>query len=432
MEDDYKALVCVFLFGGMDGHDTLIPFDETSYTDYADDKVRGRMLGTYSGKGDDSRKRENLLKLNAAIDEREFGLPSNMPGLHALFNSGEAAIVANVGTLIQPTTAADLENPSFAVPKQLYSHNDQQSTWLAGEPEGARKGWGGTFADVFYDADVAVSNEFLSASVRGSTVFLSGDLVRPFQLTEKGFPEVRTLGRLAWQAERPGGGRVKYEMFKSHFRGEYSEGYSAIERDYAAAMQQSIDVGSRYSDALSGIAELGTEFPDTSLGGQLKVAAKSIAAREGLNAKRQVFFVGLGGFDTHSGHTGVLPKLQSEVDAAITSFHAAMGELGLNDDVILFTASDFGRTLSTGGDGTDHGWGNHHFVIGGSVDGGRIIGDIPPPVFGHQQDAGRGRLIPTLSVEQYAAGLGAWFGLSEDQLKAALPGLNADGLNLTK
>ena len=170
-----------------------------------------------------------------------------------------------------------------------------------------------------------------------------------------------------------------------------------------------------------------TTFGDNFLGRQLRAVANTIAIRDALTVNRQVFFVAVGGFDTHSGQVGSMPTMQREIDEGVVGFYRAMQELGLSNDVTLFTASDFGRTLSVNGDGTDHGWGGHHFVVGGAVQGGQIYGDIPPYELGHDLDAGNGRLIPTTSVEQFAEPLGRWFGLNDSEIAAALPNLSNFG-----
>jgi uncharacterized protein (DUF1501 family) len=185
----------------------------------------------------------------------------------------------------------------------------------------------------------------------------------------------------------------------------------------------SLDANDTLDSALQNGSPLSTVFPESDLGAQLRTVAQTIAVRETLGVARQVFFVGLHGFDTHSAQATNLPALQQDLGDSIAAFYTATEELGIANEVTTFTAADFGRTLTVNGDGTDHGWGGHHFVVGGAVNGGDIYGDIPVSQLGHGQDAGNGRLIPSASVEQFAAPLGSWFGLNEDELNAALPGL---------
>ncbi|MEM6485072.1 MAG: DUF1501 domain-containing protein, partial [Pseudomonadota bacterium] len=204
-----------------------------------------------------------------------------------------------------------------------------------------------------------------------------------------------------------------------------------LRRDLQNSYRNALETNAAYNAAQLGAPELGTAFPQTGLGSQLRGVANSISIRDQLGVSRQVFFVGIGGFDTHDNQAGSLPQLLSELDGAIGAFAEAMRELGQHSNVTLFTASDFGRTLAVNGDGTDHGWGGHQLVVGGAVAGTQILGTPAPPVFDHDLDAGGGRVIPGLSVEQFAAPLGSWFGLNNDELASALPSLgNFDSARL--
>ena len=210
---------------------------------------------------------------------------------------------------------------------------------------------------------------------------------------------------------------------RAHISGQNYRGDNLLVRDMANAFASALTTNDTYNAARRGAAPLGTAFPASPLGAQLRAVAETIALRQVLGVSRQIFFVGIGGFDTHSAQAQTLPGLLGEIDASVAAFSTAMRELGAQREVTLFTASDFGRTLAVNGDGTDHGWGAHHIVSGGAVHGQQIIGQAPPPTFDHPLDAGGGRLIPGLSVEQYAEPLGRWFGLSQDELDAALPAL---------
>ncbi len=223
------------------------------------------------------------------------------------------------------------------------------------------------------------------------------------------------------------GNPAQYELMRRHFEPEPNTTDSPLERDFVNAMGNALRNNEAYNAGASQTAGLSTAFPGGSLSDQLKAVSEAIAARDALNVNRRIFFIGLGGFDTHSNQVLELPPLQRELDTGITAFVNAMRELGVSEDVTLFTASDFGRTLAVNGDGTDHGWGNHHFVVGDAVNGRRILGELPPYDLAHALDAGGGRWIPTHSVEQFAAPLGRWFGLNETDLQAALP--NPDNFN---
>lgn len=422
----YKALVCLFLLGGMDGHDTLLPYDTGSYDRYA--KIRAPLLAQYGAlDGGSTRERGRLLALSPAnagdFGGRAFALPEELSGIKGLFDTGKAAIVSNVGPLIQPLGRAEFEAGSVPMPKRLFSHNDQQSTWQSSKPEGAQIGWGGQFADAVYLSGAANEPDFVTMTSLGNEVFLTGDVVRPYQLGLEGPVEIEALKFFEERRDETGGEDI-YQRFRGHFEAINFASSNLIERDIAQAMSGALDVNDRFNEALAAAVPLSTVFPASFLGQQLRAVAETISLRGALLVNRQVFFVALGGFDTHDNQATDLPGLQRQIDTAVTAFYQAMTELGLASDVTLFTASDFGRTLAINGDGTDHGWGSHHFVIGDAVAGGRIYGDVPPYDFGHDQDAGGGRLIPTTSVEEYAAGLGRWFGLNETELRTALPNLD--------
>ncbi len=425
---EYRALVCVFLLGGLDCHDTVLPFDSSSYAQYAG--VRGELLNQYANQsGGSTRQRDRLLALNTRSDfgGRQFALPEEFAGIKGLYDAGNAAIVGNVGPLIQPVSRLQVLDESAPLPKRLFSHNDQQSTWVSSEPEGARFGWGGRFIDSVLDSGGNLSRpEFSALTTLSDNLFVTGQQAVPYQVGVNGAARLEALQALSGRRNSPAG-EQRYQLLRDHFAAADLASSNLISADYARAMGSALATNELYDAALANTESLETPFPGGALGGQLRAVANTIAAREALGVERQIFFVALGGFDTHSNQALQLPALQRQIDESVVAFYAAMQQLQISDQVTLFTASDFGRTLAVNGDGTDHGWGGHHFVVGGSVAGGDIYGDIPPSVFGHSQDAGGGRLIPSLSVEQYAAPLGRWFGLSDMELADSLPNLPAFG-----
>lgn len=421
----YKALVCVFLLGGMDGNDTLLPFDDPSYERYG--QIRESLLNLYAAQpGGSSRDQSRLLELapaNAAdFGSRQFALPEQLSGIKNLFDNGNAAIVANVGPLIEPVDAQQFSLGTADVPARLFSHNDQQSTWQSSSPEGAQLGWGGLFGDAVFNAGAASEPDFVTMTSLGNEVFLTGNVIQPFNLGVAGPVEVSAL-EFFENAAADGGDAEAARLIRDHFRAMDFNRSNLFERDMASAMQGAIDINESFNEALEMGIPLATQFPGSFLGAQLRSVAETISIRNTLFVNRQVFFVAIGGFDTHDNQADDLPGLHTEIDQAVTAFYNAMVELGTVDEVTLFTASDFGRTLAVNGDGTDHGWGNNHFVVGGAVNGGQIYGQVPEYDFGHSQDAGNGRFIPTLAVDEYAATLGRWFGLTEEELRAALPNL---------
>jgi len=421
----YKAIVCLFFFGGQDCHDTVLPYDQASYDKYA--QLRPGLLGDYAAQtGGSSRDRDRLLNLNptnaAQFGTREFALPEGMGPIKELFDQGNAAIIGNVGPLIEPINAAEFEAGAKARPKQLFSHNDQQSTWLSSAPEGEVFGWGGKLIDAV-NASGANTNEVFSAiSTFGNTVFLSGEQTQQFNLNPDGPQQVNGLrnfnsGLLGTAANNP----VAVQMLEDHYRKSGDQLSNLFEKDVADINARAFSTNEQYIEALVGATPLQTVFPQSGTGGQLSAVANSINISASLGVGRQVFFVGMGGFDTHDNQAADLSGLQAGYSAAIKSFYDATVEMGMHDNVTLFTAADFGRALLENGNGTDHGWGSHHFIVGGAVNGNTIYGDIPPYDVGHEFDSGNGRLIPQVSVEQYAATLGKWFGLSNAELLAALP-----------
>ena len=423
----YKAIVCLFLFGGMDNHDIILPYDFTSYNEYA--AIREGLLNQYDGlAGGSTRDRSRLLPLSPtnAIDfgGRQFALTEEMSGLHSLFENGNAAIVGNVGPLIEPLTRAEFDADTAQLPSQLFSHNDQQATWLTNAPESVGAfGWGGLFADAALGGALASTQPFLSMTTFTSNLFLSGQNAQPYQVSTFGAAEVELLNRIEQLSFLPEG-EAAFQNLQNHFLASNFSSTNLFERDIANLSNAAILTNTAYNEAIESAPTLTTQFPTSFLGAQLSTVAQAISVRSSLGASRQVYFVAIGGFDTHSGQVNDLPSLQTEIDAAVSAFYAATQEMAVENDVTLFTASDFGRTLAINGDGTDHGWGAHHFVVGGAVQGQRIFGDIPRSVFDHDLDAGGGRLIPSTSIEQFAEPLGRWFGLNDTEIAMALPRLS--------
>lgn len=417
----YRALVCVFLSGGMDGHDTVIPYDTFNYNQYAD--IRQALFAEYQGlEGGSTRTRERLLPLNLAnasdFGGRQFALPPELEPLHELIEAGNGAVVSNVGPLIVPVNREEFRSKSAPLPPRLFSHNDQQSVWKASQPEGARFGWGGRIADMTLAAGANTDATFTAVSVSGNAVFLSGEIASQFQVGNNGPSQIKGIGgdSLYGSSEIPG-------LYESHLRSEGQAVSNFIQRDFVGTLDRSIDANQLLDEAFETDAPFTTEFPSSRLGRQLSVVARIIALRDILGVSRQVFYVSTGGFDTHSNQAESMPELHANIAGSMRAFYDATAEIGVQNEVTAFTASDFGRTLTVNRDGTDHGWGGHHFVIGGAVDGARMIGSFPEPAIGHSLDTNNGRLIPTTSVDQYAATFASWFGLNTTEIQDALPGI---------
>jgi uncharacterized protein (DUF1501 family) len=403
---DYKALVCVFLYGANDAHNTVSPYDAAAYATYAG--VRGALAWTQS-------ELTPLAPITALPGGKQVALPNALAPLAALFDAGQCAVVANVGPLVVPTDRTSFNSKSVPLPPKLFSHNDQQSVWQASVPEGAKFGWGGRIGDLLASQN---SNQlFTCNSLTGNAVFLSGQLVQPFQIdpAQGSIPfGALNAGTLYGSAAGASALHTALTRTRTHL----------FENDLRNVNQRSIDSNTALAAALAMAPTLATTFPaNNTLATQLAMVAKIISVSAELGAKRQVFMVSLGGFDTHSGQDTTHPALLAQVAGAIDAFQKSMVELNAAQKVTLFTASDFGRTLTINGDGTDHGWGGHHFVVGGAVKGKQVIGSYPDLTLNGPTDAGNGRLIPTTSVEQYAATLAKWMGVSATDIPLILPNI---------
>lgn len=415
----YKALVCLFFFGGMDCHDTVLPYDIASYNSMA--SIRQSLFGQYAGaQGGNTRAHDRLLALNALNQSDhgglEFALPEQLAPIHELFSMEKAAIVGNVGPLIEPMNREQFRSGSVRRPARLFSHNDQQSTWMASAPEGAQLGWGGRMADIMLAANANSRASFTSVSAAGNSVFLSGQNARQIQVSTSGARSINGINSSSQYGS---------QLFPGLWADQMMDASNSLtnffERDTAAVTRRAVEANRDLASALDSAPPLTTAFPDSGLGRELSIVARMIGVRDQLGVNRQIYFVSMGGFDTHSGQAGKLPGLHANIASSVRAFYDATVELGISDSVTLFTASDFGRTLTENGDGTDHGWGAHHFVVGGAVRGRRLLGQMPETALKHDLDSNNGRLIPTTSVDQYAAGLGRWFGLSDSEIIEAMP-----------
>lgn len=403
---DYRALVCVYLYGGNDAFNLLVPTGGAEYAEYA--QARGALALPAA----------SLLPLSPSMPPAgggSYGLAPQLPRLAALFNQAQSplAIAANVGPLLYPITKAQYQAGSVPVPSQLFSHSDQTVTWQKPAADLAiRRGWGGRLADMFFASN---PNPQLSMniSVDGENVFQAGNTVVPYFVGQNGAESIPFVDEQPWNADR----RAVFSALRDAPHGH------AMQRQYAAVMRRSMANGSQVNAALAAATPLATPFPDSHLGRQLRMVARLVSARAGLQMQRQVFFVGLGGFDTHAAQLADHADRLDELDQALAAFHAATVEMGLADAVTTFTASEFGRTTSVNGDGTDHGWGSHHLVLGGAVNGRRIYGTMPRLAVGGPDDAGWGQIIPTVAVDQYAATLSRWYGVPPGEMATVFPNI---------
>ena len=415
----YKALVCLFMAGGNDSHNWVVPTDATGYADYA---AARRELAWPAAR---------LLPISSSNQGsgRSFGMPLELQPLQAMYEAGRCAVLANVGTLERPTTRAEFL-AGTNLPSKLFSHNDQQSTWQSLSPEGALSGWGGRMGDVLMSANG--NPVFTAVSAAGNAVFLSGRGVTQYQVSATGPVSVAALGKSWLQGSTTVAAALRQTLQAS--------GSNDFQAEYTRVMQRSLDTSAVLQAAIAGTAVAALPSAPITLpnGGtlalnkdalaqQLRVVAQMAAAAPGLGMRRQVFMVNIGGFDSHANQLRDQPLLMARVANSVSWFFSALDGLGLASNVTLFTASDFGRTLNSNGQGCDHGWGSHHFVAGGAVRGRSIYGRFPTAALGSADDVGSGRLLPSTSVTEYAATLGRWMGLSNTDLLTVLPNLASFG-----
>ncbi len=449
---DYKALVCIFLAGGNDAHNTVLPNDEASWYYYSVARDPNAAQVANGGVPTPTStsialKRSDLLPItvkdaggfNADRNFKVFALHPQLKRIRNMYADGKAAVIANVGPLIRPTNKIDLYNLSFPLPANLKSHNDQQSMWQSFAGEGAATGWGGLMMDSLMSRN-AVST-FSSIGINSGSVWLAGKQVMPFQLGTSG------LNQMAGTGSTFGSASVYQAVRKLASTPTRAD---TLALDYTKTVQRALSVEStllsalpsamqapwgtpgattaatdpllKYTDPNSGVSTL------NSLALQLQLVARMIAARDatGIGAKRQVFMVNLGGFDTHSGLLTSHGDLMAKLDHAVAYFYDTLAKMpggqNLASNVTSFTASDFGRALNNNGDGTDHGWGGHHFVFGGSVKGGDMYGRFPdfsPFDQGNYFSADlltNGVLLPSQSVDHVVYTLGKWMDVPESAL----------------
>jgi uncharacterized protein (DUF1501 family) len=447
-DGSYKALVCIFLYGANDYANTVVAYDDATYDKYS--AIRGGGIGRSAGgialaKADLT---PTLLSPTIPLASgRQYALHPSMTDLAGLFNAGQAAVQLNVGPLIEPITRAQYNAFAKKIPPKLFSHNDQQSIWQSSESEGSTIGWGGNLGDFGVPVNASGST-FSCVSVTGNAVFLAGDTALAYQVSKDGAVKLSSIANT--KVYNSTSVRTALNQLIAQ------TGTGALEIEYNKITQRSISAESIVTNALAAgsaavdspnyAAFTPTMLTENTLAGQLKMVARMIAGRGALGSpKRQVFMVSLGGFDLHDNLISQHPNLLRYVSEAMTAFYDATVKLGVDSQVTSFTASDFGRTLTSNGDGSDHGWGSHHFVVGGAVNGKAFYGYAPPMSISDDLSkpenlwhVGQGRLLPTTSVDQYAATLATWFGVEASEMTKVVPNIGnfdnvtQDGINYQK
>ncbi|MDO3383484.1 DUF1501 domain-containing protein [Gilvimarinus algae] len=399
--DDYKALVCVFLYGGNDSYNMIVPTGSGLYSTYAE--VRQNLAVD----------RTKLLPMSAG--SQPYGFHPAMSELANLYNNQKLAVLANTGALIEPVSKPDYQANRVRLPPQLFSHNDQQNFVQSLSRDTATTGWAGRAADIMQSLNI---NQQLSMNISlgGNNLFQSGRDVYPYAVNGYG---VDLLSHFKDTGGEPADA-TRAQVFRALIEGTDQH---IFQREYAAIQQRAWALAGDVKAALDAQTPLQTTFPGDKLGTDLSMVARLISARDALDVKRQIFFVGMGDFDTHGDQANRQPALFRQLSQALSAFQQATEELGLAEQVTTFTLSDFGRTLTSNGDGTDHAWGGHQLIMGGAVKGGEIYGQLPSLALHSEDDIGEGRIIPTTGIDQYGATLASWFGLPSADFANTFPNL---------
>ena len=417
--EDYKALVCLFLAGGNDSNNLIIPTDATGYAAYAAARTALALPNNVA-----------LPIAHSAGDGRSWGLHPVMTGLHSLYGQGKAAVLANVGTLLYPTTKAQYTARSVPLPPQLFSHDDQQVEWqssLADKP--FTTGWGGRLADLTtaFNENNSIS---MSISLNGQNSFQVGRAVSQYSVSTSGAIALSGSSNPSGTSAAALRTRAMNDLLASPQANLFETAFGDITTNAIAdSARLATFLGSNTTGSGSAFPNTYDRFPTSSLGQQLRTIARLIPVPPPLGLKRQIFFARTGGWDlpdpqVTAGNTvaGAHANLLGDVSNSLKAFYDATVEMGIADSVTTFTASDFGRTYNTNGDGSDHGWGSHHLIVGGAVKGGNLYGRMPELTLRGTQDTGtRGQWIPTTSVDEYSATLARWFGVSATDLPLVLP-----------
>lgn len=408
---DFKALICLFLYGGNDGNNLIIPTDTAGYNAYVRD--RGILALPRAGL--------NSLVLPGG-DGRQFAMHPSMPRLAGLFNGGQAAMVCNVGTLVAPITKAEYVNGGAAIPPYLFSHSDQQVQWQTSVPDSPRKvGWGGRLADLLQSLNSG-SQVSMNISLAGSNYFQVGEQVFQYHVSNEG-----SIGLTQYDAQWSPV-QEQYAAVRNVIGHSYGH---VFEQEYANVFGRAVANDTLLKSVLATVPDYANYFTASTtngelndIAGQLRMILRLISARSALGMRRQIYFAALGGFDTHDNQIAGQGALLGVLDNAVADFQSATAALGFANDVTLFTASDFNRTYNSNGKGSDHAWGNHHFVVGGAVRGGRLYGSMPVLEASGPSDTGdRGSWIPTISTDEYSATLAKWFGVAPAQMNLVLPNI---------
>jgi uncharacterized protein (DUF1501 family) len=403
---EYRALVCLFMAGGMDTFNVLVPRGSAEYAQYA--SVRGKVALSQT----------SLLPINPeGLIGMQLGLHPGLAGVQSLFESGNAAFVTNVGTLAAPTTKTQYNSASRRLPLGLYSHSDQQEQWQTSSTTArSSKGWAGKAADLLSSLN-SLQTVSMNVSLSGQNIWQSGTGAFAYSVNTGGAVALNGYNHSNTSNSLLG---LRTKAVDSQLALNYQ---NLLTQSFNQGKGKAMESFALYNSATAQTLPNESAYPNTNLANQLKRVAKTIAGRGALGHKRQTFFVEYGGWDHHDKLIVSQARMLPEVDAAIKAFYDSLTALGLTNNVTLFTASDFARTLNTDSEGTDHAWGGNHFVVGGAVKGRKLYGTFPNLAPDNPLDVGRGRLIPQISVDSYFAEMALWLGVSRADLKLLLPNI---------
>ena len=407
LDPEYKALVCFSLSGGNDSFNMLAPYDQVAYNEYNDTRTNLAI------------DRNDLLPITPHNQGgKTFGLHPSLSSLQQLFNDDKLSFVSNIGTLIAPITRQEFFNETKDVPLGLFSHADQYQQWQTGLPhERAAIGWGGRVADMVRDMN---NNNRISMniSLSGTNVFQRGNNITEYTLDSDGGSEgIYGHGEeFDWSLFN----QERTKALDSFMQHQYQD---VFKKTYVDVVKNAQDAHLEFQAALEDIPSLDDIFSDTYLSEQMKMIARTIAAHEELDVKRQVFYVDYGGWDHHDEVLNSQTFMLNEVAQAMSEFNTAMEILNMQNQVSTFSISEFGRTLTSNGNGTDHAWGGNVMVMGGAVNGGNIYGDYPSLAMNSPLTLYNGILVPQISTDSYFAELALWFGVPESELLNIFPNL---------
>ena len=401
--DDYKALVCILLGGGNDSYNMLIPRGDSEHAQYS--AVRSNLAIA----------QEDLLTIDPVTsDGKQYGLHPALANLQQIFNNGDLAFISNVGTLVEPTTKTGIQNFTANLPLGLFSHSDQVMHWQTSIPQDRTDvGWGGRMADIIksMNSNMDVS---MNISLGGNNIFQRGDTLVEYAINNTGGVAIQ-----GWNSPDP-----FLNLMTQDVNSMINKQYQDVFKDsYTGILRRSIESNEAFNMAIEGVPEFMTDFSPTNFSQDLRMVAQSIAARDTLGFKRQIFFVQLGGFDNHDELINNHNALLTQVNNGLSEFYAVLQELNMLDCVTTFTISDFARTLTSNGNGTDHAWGGNALVMGAAVNGKDMYGTYPDLALNSELELGGGVLIPTTSADSYFAEIALWFGISPNDLSLVLPNI---------